>query len=460
MEDDSYKIDELPLPRPVVVDVGAHIGCFAKRMHDRNPSARIICVECCPENVPALEKNAGHFATVVSAAVTYEQEVALLNAVYPNCVSTGGSTVITRAELERRVAEHQASAQASTNDATSADAPPRVGEYWADFRPIRTLTLEDLMREHQFQRIDVLKLDCEGSEFSILSKTPSLNRIGIIVGEYHGKADFEKLVAERFAGWELRIIRDGELGTFWLRNPSASFAEFGPVEPVPTHAAQQPEQPPHAATSAATIQESKPVQPVHTPITARPQPIETLAEFKERLLAVFHPNDRNQFEQWLPYYCTLFELARAWRPNRICEIGVRAGYSAFTLLAPNPQAAYHGIEADDDETVLDTHGGFRGAWRHAEKTLAPFNAQIQIAKSQSLSQFPNADLVYVDGDHTFAGCLADLRLASRSSRRILVDDVELIPTVRQACDTFASEHPEYRRLPLDNHLTGLMLFEK
>ena len=31
---------------PVVVDVGAHIGCFSKRLHQRHPSARIVAVEC------------------------------------------------------------------------------------------------------------------------------------------------------------------------------------------------------------------------------------------------------------------------------------------------------------------------------------------------------------------------------------------------------------------------------
>src|SRR5207302_3010451 len=102
----------------------------------------------------------------------------------------------------------------STGDSVRGEDSPSpvfVGEYWADFRPIRTLTLEDLMQEHGLDHIDILKLDCEGSEFSILSKTPSLDRIGLIVGEYHGKENFDRLVAERFADWTLKIIRRGDL---------------------------------------------------------------------------------------------------------------------------------------------------------------------------------------------------------------------------------------------------------
>ena len=82
------------------------------------------------------------------------------------------------------------------------------------------MTLEDLMQQHGLDRIDVLKLDCEGSEFSILGQTSSLDRIGIIVGEYHGRDRFRELVQQRFAGWKLTILKDDPcFGTFWLESP-------------------------------------------------------------------------------------------------------------------------------------------------------------------------------------------------------------------------------------------------
>ncbi|MFQ5731658.1 MAG: FkbM family methyltransferase [Planctomycetaceae bacterium] len=210
VEEDSYRVDELPMTRPVVVDVGAHIGCFTRRFHAHNPTAHIIAVECCPENIPALRKNAGSIATVVEGALTYEPDVAILNAVYPGCVSTGGSTVLPRAELERRVESQQLGER------------PEDGEsrrYWADFRDVRTLSVEELLEDHRIDRIDVLKLDCEGSEFSILENTTSRDHIGVIVGEYHGKRRFEELVRNRFAGWEFTVFRDEDPGTFRLVNP-------------------------------------------------------------------------------------------------------------------------------------------------------------------------------------------------------------------------------------------------
>jgi methyltransferase FkbM-like protein len=89
-------------------------------------------------------------------------------------------------------------------------------EYWLDQRPLPTVTLEQIIVEQHLDRIDVLKLDCEGSEFSILENTTSLDRVGAIIGEYHGRDRFMELVARRFADWQLRIIRDGDPGTFWL----------------------------------------------------------------------------------------------------------------------------------------------------------------------------------------------------------------------------------------------------
>ncbi len=143
--------------------------------------------------------------------MTYEEDVALLNAVYPDCVTTGGSVVVPRSVLQQRKRRDGLQEQ----PANVANEP-----YWADFRRVTSLTLEDILRSHGLDRIDILKLDCEGSEFSILENTTSLDRIGLIVGEYHGRERFLKLVAGRFAGWKLRVLKDGELGTFWLQRKS------------------------------------------------------------------------------------------------------------------------------------------------------------------------------------------------------------------------------------------------
>lgn len=178
----------------LVVDVGAHIGCFARKVHEMNPDARIICIEACPENIPALMANAASFATIIHAACTYETgQMVLWNAYGVDCRSTGGSMVV------------------------PADQVRMDGQYNSE--PLRSsVTLEDVTGG---EPIDLLKLDCEGSEFSILGNTPSLDRIGFIVGEYHGRWRWDKLLRDRFAGWDYgQMSEHGDLGNFHLRNPA------------------------------------------------------------------------------------------------------------------------------------------------------------------------------------------------------------------------------------------------
>lgn len=188
----------------VVVDIGAHIGCFARLWRRKNPEARIICVEACPENLEPLRANVGDFAEIVPAACTYERgSIALLNAVRPHCESTGGSVVVPRSELE------------------TSDLRQPGYQYWSDTRELPKVTLEDLMQRFGFDHIDVLKLDCEGSEYSILGNTPSLDRIRIIVGEYHFRNRWDEFRRERMKGWDYGHMQDaGERGgLFHYANP-------------------------------------------------------------------------------------------------------------------------------------------------------------------------------------------------------------------------------------------------
>jgi len=405
-EEDSYRIDEMPMPRPIVVDVGAHIGCFSKRLYERNPLAKIFAVECCPENIPALEKNVGRFATVIQGALTYEPDVALLNAVYANCVSTGGSELVSRAELEQRL----------------PPPPPlplgegrgegvRIGQYWADFRPIKTLTLEDLMREQGFDHIDILKLDCEKSEFSILGKTPSLDRIGLIVGEYHGKEEFLQLVADRFSGWHFKILRDGDLGTFWLMNPvyAAIIGE-------------------HASVVAAL-------------------PNSVVAGLPNSVVAGL-PTEPQPTTAGLP---SVSEQGRATLIARLgdlrsdprrgqetsAEQGVVAGLAASVVagLPTEPQPTTAGLPSVSEP--------------------APVGVQYPTS--------PHADtarLITTNGAATFTGVLESLRLAAASHDQIMVPQFGANAAVRQACDTFTTEHPEFQRRLTGQNSAASLLFER
>lgn len=182
-----------------VVDIGANIGCFAKLWHERNPKAKIACVEICPEVLPALRENAGEYATIIPAACTYEQEVMLLDSFSLTASrSTGGSMLVTKEEYEK------------------CEDP----QYYKAGEVVHKVTLEEVMQQCGFPRIDFLKLDCEGSEFSIL-RNCDLSKVGTIFVESHGSQRWRELLAEKFKGWHVgHISANGNFENWHLVNPA------------------------------------------------------------------------------------------------------------------------------------------------------------------------------------------------------------------------------------------------
>ena len=120
-----------------------------------------------------------------------------------------------------------------------------------------------------------------------------------------------------------------------------------------------------------------------------------------------HPMDVPVNPTWPRIYMTLFDVVHNLAPASIVEIGVRTGYSAFAMLCAAPRARMLGIEKDGNSWTEDMHGGQRGLWQWADRIMRPFNYQLLLADSHQLNRLPMADLIYVDGDHSFDGALAD-----------------------------------------------------
>ena len=196
MTGDGYMTATLPTSGAtgeLVVDIGAHIGCFAWMWRRRNGYANIVCVEANPDNLECLKANVGDFATVLHAACTYEKEFQFVNSIASNGRATGGSYL----------------------------SPPgqKVNpEYRIDERTIPSITLEGIVDLIGGKSIHILKLDCEGSEFSILANTSLLPRIKYVVGEYHGQERWNKERHQWFEGWGYTLLRGGNIGTFIYEN--------------------------------------------------------------------------------------------------------------------------------------------------------------------------------------------------------------------------------------------------
>jgi hypothetical protein len=57
---------------------------------------------------------------------------------------------------------------------------------------------------------------------------------------------------------------------------------------------------------------------------------------------------KHLFNDWISHYRLKWAIARALKPQRILEIGVRFGYSAAAFLDACPNAAYLGIDNDSE----------------------------------------------------------------------------------------------------------------
>jgi FkbM family methyltransferase len=145
-------------PDHIIVDIGAHIGCFSLLAASKAKSGKIYSFEPSAETYQLLEKNVQ--ANNLSNIKTFQLAVAPKNgtaSLYHDTVTGNwGHTII-----------KVLSAESETVNCT---------------------TLESFIESENIQHIDFIKFNCEGAEFSILINTSPaiLRRIKCMLILYHG----------------------------------------------------------------------------------------------------------------------------------------------------------------------------------------------------------------------------------------------------------------------------------
>lgn len=158
----DYQLDNLGLKNgDTVIDIGAHKGIVSCYLAKKYPGAQVLAYEPVKENYTALLKNIelNHLDNVTAF----------------NLAVTGDGRDVTIAKQKGNSGGCSIYAKGS------------------DDETVKSVTLESIFEFHKIERLPLLKIDCEGAEFEIISSlNGSLAKIERLRGEFHrsaGEAD-------------------------------------------------------------------------------------------------------------------------------------------------------------------------------------------------------------------------------------------------------------------------------
>ena len=174
------------VPRPVIVNVGANEGQWASAMMPRIPRARWVLVEPSAQCQQAL--------------------VALREA------RLSGEVEVREVALGAAAGSAEVWADAPGSPAASVFQRPDgyLHDLTATMERVPVTTLDELASELGLSRIDLLKMDCEGSEFAVLSGASGLlarGQIRAISFEFGSAAVAARVFFHDF--WELLAVTGG-----------------------------------------------------------------------------------------------------------------------------------------------------------------------------------------------------------------------------------------------------------
>jgi FkbM family methyltransferase len=167
MQRNCYTLDTICFsPGDIVIDIGAHVGIFACYLAKRFPFLTIYAFEPVPRNFSNLLLNIG------------ENRV---SGVHPFNEAVSGDGRRISLEVSDRNSGGASAFDVNANEQKTAVVT------------VPSQTLDSIFEKFSIKRCKLLKIDCEGAEYEILTNSAMLGKIDCLRGEFHESRYLENL---------------------------------------------------------------------------------------------------------------------------------------------------------------------------------------------------------------------------------------------------------------------------
>ncbi|MEO8173874.1 MAG: FkbM family methyltransferase [Sediminibacterium sp.] len=171
--EDFYRIDDLVrhLPvEPVVVDIGGNVGFFSFLLSSKKPGAKIYAFEPMIENVKVFNDNCKLNPSLTDSIFLFNQAVTADNNGHIDLFFDN-----------------------VTDNSVIASVVKDFSTQNTQVKKVDAISLERIFQENSLERVDLLKVDCEGSEYPIFYDSPAwlFDKVQTIALESH-ELDTEK----------------------------------------------------------------------------------------------------------------------------------------------------------------------------------------------------------------------------------------------------------------------------
>lgn len=174
------------------------------------------------------------------------------------------------------------------------------------------------------------------------------------------------------------------------------------------------------------------------------------------------------------YYELYYAISKFYQPETIFEIGVRYGYSLYSLIKGSDKVDYVlGYDIDQEyyrnkewvSKKMNLESNKISLVEIASSQLKKFcegvDVNIEKRNSQEIAELDGfMDLIHIDGDHSYQSKIHDLEITKQKGKVIIVDDYFHIGAVKMATDDFIKSNSSIiKNHYLLNSLRGTYIIE-